>query len=223
MSNNKMLKNVLIGILIALVAIIIVIIILLITGKKDTNSRNEIQNHVVEIENDANVLAKDMTTIPMGTCIDGEQQQLCEVNVPAEYRVSFGEYMSPEGDREIIDGTTSTDLQDIKEEGLLENMEEQINRITIHSKDTDNVLVYTIADIHIEEIQEQYPDGMNIGTEEHPAYCGLMKDNPNNPQVFLVYVIDENYELEITYQGDLIDTLDTEEIGNMLYDFIITE
>ena len=38
MSNNKMLKNVLIGILIALVAIIIVIIILLITGKKDTNS-----------------------------------------------------------------------------------------------------------------------------------------------------------------------------------------
>ena len=45
----------------------------------------------------------------------------------------------------------------------------------------------------------------------------------HNPQVFLVYVIDENYELEITYQGDLIDTLDTEEIGNMLYDFIITE
>lgn len=189
-------------------------------GSKDT--RNEESGTLAGVYVNGGSLAD----IQMGTYLDGAQTNLCTVKMPTAYLFDAG-YTDEEGTLlSILD--TNRDLDKVLEDGILEQSEEAVSSATVRLFGEKESLVG--FDVTTEErfsvagAKEYAPNGVEFGTEEHPAYYYVDEDEYVTADVSIVYDIKDGVYMSMSYEGPLAEELGVEQVAKNMYDLItVTE
>lgn len=217
-----------------------------IVDEKITNEQNSEKEQIQDetMQDKANVLEGDilagvymnggkLTDVKLGFCIDGEKKEFCSIKMPTKY-IFGGIFHDIEGNNletsntaedsvlRYMDGSNS--LEDILEKGSLDGIEYPVSYALLTSFEEDkskvNFYLGTSDELSLESEKEYAPDGKELGTEEHPAYYYRFEDEYITEDLDVVYQINDDILLRMTYEGPLVDTIGIDKLAQNMYDLV---
>lgn len=161
--------------------------------------------------------------IKMGTCYEGVQTDFCTIKMPTEYM--FGAiYTDESGQTHSIADTGSITLQEALEKGSVNEEDNAISAVYLYSfaEDKSSLSFYidTTDYITMDDLKRNTPNGVEFGTDEHPAYCYINPDVYVDADLCIGYQVNDSILLSITYQGILVDELGLEQLAQNIYDLV---
>lgn len=160
--------------------------------------------------------------IKMGIYYEGAQTNFCTVKMPTEY--IFGAVYTNENGQELsISGTGSCTLQEALDKGAIEEAENAFSFVNLVSFAEDrSSLTFCIETPELgtmDELKARAPDGVEFGTDAHPAYYFADPDNEYE-DLCVGYQVNDSILLTVTYYGPLADELGLAQLAQNIYDLV---
>lgn len=159
--------------------------------------------------------------VPMGTCIDGKQTELCSVKLPGEYAVS-ATYTDENGNQTRMAEMDHTFLSNAITNTSYKNSTVLPSTIVVGSPgeiNNDCTFMLMHSDMGtLDQMKEAVPGGKDINANsDHPAYIGAMEGAYD---LAFAYKFNDDWMLVIYNIGDLADSMSLNEIGEAFYDLV---
>lgn len=158
-----------------------------------------------------------LISVPMGTNIDGAQQQVCQIEIPENYLI-YGSYTETEEVYRDFDGVYNVLVREAYEDNAWEN-EMQMSGCTLTSTEGDPVTkleVYVNEGVFDEIIPaDNYTD--LEGKEYRTVYCE--SDDALSGTDLEVYIMaSEQSVISVYYEGPLSDEMDAGQLADNIYE-----
>lgn len=160
--------------------------------------------------------------IEMGIYYEGVQTNFCTVKMPTEY--IFGAVYTDESGQGLpISGTGSCTLQEALDKGAIEEAENAFSFVNLVSfaEDRSNLMfrIETSEVRTMDDLKARVPDGVEFGTDAHPAYYFSDPDDEYE-DLCVGYQVNDSILLTVTYSGPLADELGLAKLAQNIYDLV---
>lgn len=168
-------------------------------------------------DNNAEVLlgvydgATDYMELPMGTFYEGEQKEFCKVKLPLEY-IASANYNDENGTSLVNEAIYGIKVEDID---LNENNVANQGVIIGSSEGTE--LVFTVVPTSIVSLDDEKEYAGEYETINTTGYEAIYYVGEG---MTVVYQLNDNILLHITYEGPMIDEIGVDQLAQNIYDLI---
>ena len=238
MKDEKGLTRINLFIIVVAILVIIGVIVAIAVNKNSGEKTNLSETKNIEKSKDdalAGVYMNggELVDVKLGFYIDGEKKEFCSVKMPTKY--IFGGIFHDGKKKNLETSNAAEDsvlrymngnnsLEYILGKGSLNEIEYPISYalLTSFKEDKSKVNFYlgTSDEISLESEKEYEPDGKEIGTKKHPAYYYRFEHEYITEDLDVVYQINDDILLRMTYEGPLVDTIGIDKLAQNMYDLV---
>lgn len=155
--------------------------------------------------------ATDYMELPMGTFYEGEQKEFCKVKLPLEY-VASANYNDENGTSLVNESIYGIKVEDID---LSENNVANQGVIIGSSEGTE--LVFTVVPTSIVSLDDEKEYAGEYETINTTGYEAIYYVGEG---MTVVYQLNDNILLHITYEGPMIDEIGVDQLAQNIYDLV---
>jgi len=193
--------------------------------KETVEEKEEIKEEIKE-GTEGGVLAgvysvgEELVEIPMGTYFEGEQRVFCTVKMPTNYR--FGATCTLEGEKtgDVGEADGGNSLAFCIKRGLLEEPY-AIDWALLGQGEDDIIFAIRPTVVRsMEDIKKDYPDFVEIGTQETPAFYYVDSSEYATEDVNMYISLNEHAGLSLSYEGPLAEELGLDQLARNIYDLV---
>lgn len=204
--------------------------ILTACGKNQTNdpaavsekSTSDQENTEQSAQMDNEILAgvfqdgSSLISVPMGTNIEGVQEQICQVELPENYLI-YGSYTESEDVYRDYDGAYNVLAGEAYADSAWKN-EMQMSGCTLTSTEGDPV---TQVEIYVDEgsFDEMIPSDncAELEGKEYRTVYGESDDTLANTDLEVYIMASNQSVISVYYEGPLSDEIDAEQLADNIY------
>lgn len=175
-----------------------------------------------------------LTEVEMGYTEEDDKKIVCSIKMPIDYWFTakyhdevgdtFEDFEKNDADERILLYDVTKTLKSILEETSLDQSTGAISEVTLRNNKTDRTaMTFLIENTDIEAKKAEKKDELTeLGTQKHPAfyYIDLGLTSENEKSLRVVYQINEETLLTISYEGELIEMLGEEQLAKNMYELV---